>query len=165
MKYKLKSIDTELLNYSSIPNKTFNSDSKLINVKYVDQELEFQTPRVIIDKIIKENNKEYLILKLLPNEASKTFYQKLLDIESNITKRFNGSVVSIIDTNFIKVKIPFKYDKPLLNIFLSDDTLFNYYHLKVGMEVIILLSMNNLWINPDNTINYHLNVKEMIIFI
>jgi len=29
------------------------------------------------------------------------------------------------------------------------------------MEIICLLSINNIWINFDNSINYYLNVKEI----
>ena len=161
MKIKLKYLNTEFLKYSEVLNKNFGNNGKLLNVTYHGESLEFQTPKVLIEKIIKEpGDKEYLLLKIIPNEASRIFYQKISEIESSIGNLGNLES-NLIGTSF-KVKIPFKYGKPQLNIFSKDDYLFNYYHLVEGMEIILLLSINNIWINPD-IINYSLIAKEILI--
>ena len=160
MKIKLKYLNTEFLKYLEVLNKNFGNSGKLLNVTYNGQSLEFQTPKVFIEKIIKEpGDKEYLLLKLIPNEASRIFYQKISEIEYNIL----GKVESNLSDTSFKVKIPFKYGKPQLNIFSKDDYLFNYYHLVEGMEVICLLSIKTIWINPDGFSNYSLIVNEILI--
>jgi hypothetical protein len=161
MKFKLKYLNTDLLEYSEVLNKKFVNNEKLLNVSYNGESLEFQTPKVFIEKIIKEpDDKEYLLLKIIPNEGSRIFYQKIAEIESSIG-------ISSTDSNLsgtcFKVKIPFKYGKPQLNIFSKDDYLFNYYHLVEGMEIILLLSIKTIWINSDGLSNYSLIVNEILI--
>ena len=167
MKIKLKYLNTELIKYSevlipSIHTKNFGNNGKLLNVTYDGESMEFQTPKVSIEKIIKEpGDKEYLLLKLNNNEACRLFYQKISEIESTILG-ISSTNSNLSGTSF-KVKIPFKYGKPQLNIFSKDDYLFNYYHLVEGMEVILLLSIKNIWINPDGFSNYSLIVNEILI--
>ena len=167
MKIKLKYLNTELIKYSevlipSIHTKNFGNNGKLLNVTYNGESMEFQTPKVLIEKIIKEpGDKEYLLLKIIPNEASRIFYQKISEIESSIG--ILGNVESNLSGTCFKVKIPFKYGKPQLNIFSKDDYLFNYYHLVEGMEVICLLIIKTIWINPDGFSNYSLIVNEILI--
>ena len=174
MKIKLKYLNTELIKYSEVlnipsitgpigTNNTKNFDNgKLLNVTYDGESMEFQTPKVLIEKIIKEpGDKEYLLLKIIPNEACRLFYHKISEIEYSIGI-FGNVKSNLLGTSF-KVKIPFKYGKPQLNIFSKDDYLFNYYHLVEGMEVILLLSINTIWINLDGISNYSLIVNEILI--
>jgi hypothetical protein len=92
------------------------------------------------------------------------FYKKIAEIESHIGNTTStGSTGSNLIGDCFKVKIPFKYGKPQLNIFSKDDYLFNYYHLVEGMEVILLLSINNVWINSDGFSTYSLIVNEILI--
>ena len=72
MKYKLMEINFNDFHFT---NKDL-SHGTVINVTYKNDVLEFQTPKLYISDIIKENNNEYLILKLLPNEACKKFFLK-----------------------------------------------------------------------------------------
>ena len=158
MKIKLKYLNTELIKYSEVLNKNFGNNGKLLNVTYNGQSLEFQTPKVFIEKIIKEpDDKEYLLLKIIPNEGSRIFYQKISEIESIL-----GNIESNLSGDCFKVKIPFKYGKPQLNIF-SKDYLFNYYHLVEGMEVTLLLSISNIWTIPGGISTYSLIVREILI--
>lgn len=173
MKLKLKEIDFEKLVYS-LNNGIFGEECKMINYSYQGSEFEFQTPKVIIEKIIKENSKEYLLLKILGTEACRTFYSKISELEdthnSVISKHnewFNnslpiGNVKSVFKGQTFLVKVPFKYSSPNIKIY-KDSRLFNYYHLKEGMEIICLLGCNNLWINFDNNVSYHLILKEIMI--
>jgi len=162
MKYKLKYVNCNLIKMNII-NKNFEQNNKLINIEYSGGDLEFQSPKVFIEKIIKENDKYYLLLKLNNNEASLSFYNKLLEIEKYIIGSIplkNVNIIqSVFDGIYFKVKIPFKYDKPICNIYYSN-SLFNFYNLKEGMEIICLLSFNKLWVNFD-TINYNLNATEI----
>jgi len=170
MKYKLKELNFSNLKY----NKSDMNESKLISFTYLDNELEFQTPKVILEKIIQEDNKEYLLLKLLPTEASKTFQNGINNLEDshnkiiNLKNWFNYSlprngIKSVINGDSFIVKIPFKYSKPTLKIYSKNGSLFNYYHLKSGMELICLLDSSKLWINFDNSVTYNLSVKEILI--
>ena len=170
MKIKLKYLNTELIKYSevlnpSIHNKNFGNNGKLLNVMYNGESLEFQTPKVFIEKIIKEpDDKEYLLLKINPNEACRIFFQKIVEIESHIgIFGGTGSVESNLLGDCFKVKIPFKYGKPQLNIFSKDDYLFNYYHLSEGMEIILLLSINTIWTNVHGISIFSLIVNEIFI--
>jgi hypothetical protein len=163
MKIKLKYLNTEFLKYSEVLNKNFGNNGKLLNVTYHGESLEFQTPKVLIEKIIKEpDDKEYLLLKLNNNEACRLFYQKISEIESILVNGSNNFESNLSGHSF-KVKIPFKYGKPQLNIFSKEDYLFNYYHLVEGMEIILLLSINNIWTIPDGVTNYSLVAKEILI--
>ena len=83
MKYKLKDVDFDKIEYKyslNSNNGMGNTNCKLINFTYLKEELEFQTPKVLIEKILKENNKEYLVLKIIPTEACKTFCRKILEM-------------------------------------------------------------------------------------
>ena len=42
-------------------------------------------------------------------------------------------------------------------------SLFNYYHLSKGMEIICLVNLSKLWINFKNEGSYNLNVKEILV--
>jgi len=176
MKIKLKDIDCSKIKYSINGNDGIingNSNCKLINFNYYGETLEFQTPKVLIEEIVKENNKEYLILKILPTEACKTFCTKIYELEKNHNvnlkkewfnkKLLISEIKSIFDNDHFTVKIPFKYNNPCIKIYDRDSKLFNYYHLKKGMEIICLLSCNNIWINFDNACVYNLNVKEILV--
>ena len=85
----MKDINNELIEYKLIQSNSIKNNCKLINFTYSGEELEFQSPRVIIEKIISENNKEFLVLKILGNEACKGFCLKLFDIEKNINHKLN----------------------------------------------------------------------------
>ena len=173
MKYKLKDVDFRKMKYSVVNgNNNISSDCKLINFAYNDNVFEFQTPKVILDQIVKENGKDYLLLKILPTEACKTFCSKILDFEKDMASKFHldwfnkrlpvDQFKSIFVDDTFRVKIPFKLDNPILKIY-KDSRLFNYYNLKPGMELICFLSCNNVWINFDNVVSYNLNVKEIMI--
>jgi hypothetical protein len=171
MKYKLKDINLDFIEYKLIQSNSINNNCKLINFTYSGEELEFQSPKVIIEKIVRENNKEFLILKILGNEACKCFCLKLFDLEKNINYKLNknwfnenipiNDVKSVFKGDCFTVKIPFKYSKPIITTYSHNGNVFNYYNLKEGMEIICLLSINNIWINFDNSVNYYLNVKEI----
>ena len=94
MKYKLKDVDFEskdILYSLNSNNGTINghSNCKLVNFTYLGEPMEFQTPKVLIEKIIKENNKEYLLLKMLPTEACRTFCKKILELENRHNLEFS----------------------------------------------------------------------------
>ena len=67
----------------------------------------------------------------------------------------------VLEDTCFTVKVPFKSTNPCIKIYDHDLKLFNYYHLKPGMEVICLISCNNLWINFDNLVTYNLILKEI----
>ena len=152
MKHKLMEINFNDLHFT---NKDL-SRGTIVNVTYKNDALEFQTPKLCITDIIKENNNEYLILKLLPNEACKKFFLKILELEKlmKVESLFNGDIIS--------VKVPYTYSKPMVNVCYCG-SLFNYYHLSKGMEIICLLTLNKLWINEYNIKNYNLSVKEIML--
>ena len=167
MKYKLKELET--CNFSF--DKVIVDNNKIINIKYKNDSLEFQTPKIIIDSLIKENNHEYLSLKIVGNKACETFCSKINQLETFFnTKAVNwldkslpvNEIKSVFNEDCFIVKIPFKYSKPLIKVY-KDNKLFNYYHLAKGMEIICLLNLSKLWVNFKNEISYNLNVKEILV--
>jgi hypothetical protein len=172
MKYKLKDIDfTNGIEYklnSGIGVKL--NGNNLVNFTYNSELLEFQTPKVLIEKVIKENNKEYLVLKIIGTEACKTFCSKMLSLEkihyTNVKPFFNknipSSFKSIFNEQTFTVKVPFRNENPQIKIYDHSHP-FNYYHLTPGMEIICVVTCNNIWINFDNTASYNLTVKEILV--
>ena len=77
MKYKLKELNFDTVNFN-LGNST--DYGKVFNINDI---IEFQTPKVIFEKVLKEDDKEYLILSLLPTEASKIFYSKIWILKIN----------------------------------------------------------------------------------
>jgi hypothetical protein len=157
MKFKLKDISFENINFVK---KKLN-DSQIINIKYNDEIFDFQTPKVIINNIFKKNDREYISLKIVGNQACKNFFLKINEIESHFDKKLNGNngtIKSIFTDDCFNVKIsniPKVYDSNGNNI--------NYYSLLKGMEVICLLNYSKLWIDNSNEISYNLNVKEIML--
>jgi hypothetical protein len=172
MKFKLKDVDFNLIEYKLNQNKHIVENCSLINVSYNKEDFEFQTPKVIIERIIKENNKDYLLLKLIGNQACHLFFSKIFELEENINKSFKkewfnnsipiSNIKPIFTGDSFTVKIPFKYSKPITKCY-SNGSLFNYYSLLPGMEIICLLSLKNIWINFDNNVTYNLSVKEILV--
>jgi hypothetical protein len=176
MKYKIKDILLDKIDYSLIVNSGIgngNNNCKFINFTYSGNEIEFQTPKVLIEKIIKEGNKEYMLLKIIGTEACKSFYLKIVEIEKNHNIKLNkkwfdktlpiNNIKTIFEEDCFRVKVPFRYQKPLATCYSSNGNLFNYYRLKEGMEIICLLTCGNIWINYDNVASYNLSVKELLV--
>ena len=176
MKYKIKDILLDNIDYKIIVNNGIgngNNNCKFVNFTYSGNEIEFQTPKVLIDTLIKEGDKEYMLLKIIGTEACKSFYSKICEIEKNHTKNLNknwfnkelpvNSIKTIFEEDCFKVKIPFRYSKPSINCYSANGNLFNYYHLKEGMEIICLLTCGNIWINFDNVASYNLSIKEILV--
>jgi hypothetical protein len=158
MKYKLKDICLEQISF----NKSKLDSGIIYNLKYNDECLEFQSPKMILESIHKEKNNEYIALKVLPTQACKSFYLKIKEIELFFGATFKNPVNSVFYDSFMRVKVPFKFEKPLTKIYKTD-SLFNYYNLSQGMEVICLLSIDKVWVNNFDEPSYQLNVKEIMI--
>jgi hypothetical protein len=152
MKYKLTELNFKELHFA---NKDL-SKGTVVNVSYCGESLEFQTPRLCIQEIIKDSTGEYILLKLLPNEACKKFFLKILELEKfvNVESLFKGDILT--------VKVKYSYSKPLVNVYHSG-SLFNYYHLMKGMEIICLLEFHKVWVNEYKTKNYNLSIKEIML--
>ena len=145
MKYKLKELTFEKISYNT--HETGNG--KIINLT---ESIEFQTPWVkIID--IDEN---FLTLKILPSEACRIFFNKIHEFQEILKKMFNLEVEDLFENENFKVKIKNKTFKIYLN-----GNLFNFYHLKKGMDIICLVSISRLWIT--DSIRFNLKVDEMVI--
>ena len=173
MKYKLKEVNLDFKEFSF--SKFDSNNGSIINFKYKNDLLEFQTPKVFIEDLVKENGKEFIILKIIGNEACKIFCSKINQIETFFNESFKnhkswfndnldeGHVIrSIFNEDLFKVKIPFKYSNPLIKVY-KDDSPYNYYHLSKGMEIICLLNLDKIWINNYNECSYNLNVKEIMV--
>ena len=152
MKYKLTDLSFNHFEYCS---KELVSGT-VVNLKYNGQLLEFQTPKVIIQDIIKESDKEFLCLQILGTLACKKFFDKILEFESVLTEHFNLPIQSIFKGDHFNVKV----QVPSVEVFFNG-SLFNYYHLRKGMEIICLVQCDKMWIS--NSLNYHLHVKEIML--
>uniref|UniRef100_A0A6C0AZ71 Uncharacterized protein n=1 Tax=viral metagenome TaxID=1070528 RepID=A0A6C0AZ71_9ZZZZ len=158
MKFKLKELDFKQITF----NKTPLNNGTVVNLKYNENSLEFQTPKLIIESLIKENEHEYLNLKIKGTEACKFFCSKILELESFFSNSLKNQIKTIFNEDNFIVKIPFKYSKPLVKVY-KNDSLFNYYHLTKDLEIICLLELDKLWINNSNEPNYNLIVKEIMV--
>jgi hypothetical protein len=160
MKYRVKEIDTS----NFVFNKTQLNNGTIVNIRYLEEILEFQSPKMVIHELVKENDHQYITLQLLGTQACKTFYLKIMEIENHFNKMLGNDLTkSVFHENFLTVKIPFKgYSNPLIKVY-RNDALFNYYHLTVGMEILCLLCIDKIWINNFNEPNYYLNVKEIMV--
>ena len=158
MKYKLKDINYDNLSF----NKAQLNNGIIYNIKYNEDLFEFQSPKLLIKSLVKNGEQEYLILQILGTEACKTFYSKILEIESFFNLKLNNKINSAFEDNFLTVKIPFKFGKPQIKI-CKEGSLFNYYHLTNDTTVICLLSIDKLWINNFNELSYQIIVKEIMI--
>ena len=123
---------------------------KIINLK---EPLEFQTPTVIINSI----HEDILNLHILPNEASKIFFNKIKLFEEKLNEKFKLTVEPLFNGILFKVKIS-KTKKVYLN-----GEQFNFYHLKPLMKIICLVSIDKLWINQYSVLNYNLKVNEILV--
>jgi len=167
MKYKIKDVDFSEIKY--LPKELNNGT--VINFTYNSSILEFQTPKVIIEQIYQENGKEYFLLRIHGTEACKKFFLKIFELENSFNennKWFDKSlpkcnVKNIFKGDLFNVKIPFKFSKPCIKVFTSDSSLFNYYHLAKGMEIICLLTLDKLWMTNENELSYNLNIKEIML--
>ena len=156
MKYRLKEIDPAQFTF----NKTQLNNGTIVNVKYRDEPLEFQTPKMKINRLEKPN---YIILELLATQACKTFYTKIMEIEKRLAPEINNPIKSVFQENLLTIKIPFsKSENPLVKVY-REDQLFNYYHLEQSMEVICLIGLDKVWINNFNEYSYQLTAKEIMV--
>jgi hypothetical protein len=158
MKYKIKDLQFEKISFSKVQIE----NGTLLNLKYNNDSLEFQTPRVIIDSLIKENDHEYLILKIIGNEACKKFCSKITQLELFFSDYLKNEIKPIFNEDCFTVKVPFKYSRPLVKVY-KNEKMFNYYHLSESMEIICLLSLDKVWISNVNEPNYNLTVKEILV--
>ena len=109
-----------------------------------------------IHEILKDSGNEYMVLKIYGNQACQKFFLKILELEKSI------NTVSLFQGDLITVKIPFKFSKPMVDVY-HNGSLFNYYHLSKGMDVLCLLEFHKLWINEYKEVKYNLTVKEIML--
>ena len=145
---KLKELILSNLKFS---NKEL-SNGQIINVRYLDEPFEFQIPKAIIHFV--EN--ETIILDV----DNKLFLEKMTSFETFISKRFNKELISPIENNLVKLKLPFKFSKPQFKVY-HGSRLFNYFNLKAGDEIICLVFLDKLW--NSESIHYCLNIKEIML--
>ncbi len=156
MKYKIKEIDCNKILFS----KVSLNNGIVHNIKYNNEILEFQSPTMKIHSLTKENGHEFITLKIVGNQACKSFCLKIKEIEEFFLKQFN--IHSVIHGDLLTVKVPFKYSKPLIKVY-KNDNLFNYYHLEQDTDIICLLCIDKIWVDNFNEASYHLNIKEIMI--
>jgi hypothetical protein len=154
MKHKLTDINFENIKYS--PKDL--SNGTIVNITYNSELLEFQSPKMCIQEILKDSDHEYLLLKIYGNQACQKFFLKILELEKSI----GNNIVSLFQGDIFTVKVPFKYSKPMVDVY-HDGSFFNYYHLSKGMEIICLLEFHKLWINEYKVVNYNLTIKEIML--
>jgi hypothetical protein len=143
---KLK--DIEFNNLDHTIHET--SYGKIINLK---EHYEFQTPSIVINSI----EDEYLNVHILPNEASKIFFNKINLFEDKLIDKFKYPVDSLF--NGINFKIKLSKSK---KVYLNGEQ-FNFYHLKPLMKIICLVSIEKLWISQYLVLHYNLKVNEIVV--
>ena len=96
MKFKLKDVIFKELTF----NKTSVENGTIVNLKYKDDSLEFQTPKVIINSLIKENGHEYLILKILGTQACKVFCSKIIELEDFFKEKLQLDIKTVFNEDW-----------------------------------------------------------------
>jgi hypothetical protein len=157
MKYKIKELDTDTTLFTF--DKVQFQNNSIINVKYKQDTLEFQSPKMCVQSVIKEFDKEYFSLQLASTRAHEIFCSKVYEIEDVFSKKF-GTIRSAVSGEQVIVKIPCKNGKPFVKVY-KENKLFNYYHITQGMEIMCLLGINKLWVNSNQDVYYNLIVKEI----
>jgi len=138
MKYLLKDVDFKNLKYS----RKELIGSSIVNCTYLDEILEFQSPKVIIDSVTDT--------ELVISVKNKLFISRIHELENELTSHFKKEVITIFNhNNSFKVKL----DKSLKIYF--NDQLFNKYDLKEGNVIILLLTFSKIWITDKVYINLH----------
>ena len=138
---KLKEINLDQIEYS--PKKLL--DSEIINITYLNSELIFQTPKVIINKI----NKEYIFVYV-----SESFKEKILSLESHYSKKYR--IKSLLQGNSLKIKVG---STPKV---IKNNDYYYYYNLKVNDPINLLLHNKCIW-NNNGEYYYNLTVKEILV--
>jgi hypothetical protein len=136
----------------SFSTMSFDSGTKIGEGTVINcTPIEFQTPKIIIDHI-KDN---VLYARLKPTEACKTFYTFIKDFETFLTQKYTHTE-SIFDGSVFRIKVPIKSTRIYHN-----GSLFNWYHLTPGMEIIVLVSISTIWKNIN--MYYTINSKEIML--
>jgi len=144
----MKVKDLEFNNLDHTVHET--SYGKIINLK---ESYEFQTPSIVINSI----DEDSLNVHILPNEASKIFFNKMNLFEEKLIDKFKYPVDALFNGINFKVKLS-KTKKVYLN-----GELFNFYHLKPLMKIICLVSIDKLWISQYSVLHYNLKVNEIVV--
>ena len=108
MKYKIKELETED-NLFTFDKVQLHGNS-ILNLKYKQDTLEFQTPKMCVESVIKESDKEYFSLKIASTRAHEIFCSKVYQIENVFSKKF-GNIRSAVSGEQVIVKIPCKNGK------------------------------------------------------
>ena len=139
-----------------------NEYGKLMNI---NEPLLFQTPTLVIESVVIETNlngleKWYIIVKLRNTKACETFSTKIKELEKCLKRTQRLQINELIQSDqTFKLKVPFKNGNPQIKIYDTNNQLFNYFHLKSGMEIKAMVEFSKIWIN--SIINYNLTISEI----
>ena len=167
MKIKIKDLIFENIILS--PVRDFSSSnleqSTLFNIKYSAgnhfEELSFQTPQMVVERISDEPSGKFMYLRLLQTNACKIFYEKIKMFEMVFTEKLKCETVSTIKhNNTIKIKVPHHYNHPMVETFHNSQQI-PYNSLKPLDKIICILTLNKLWMS-NNKIFYNLSVSEIL---
>ena len=147
MKIKLKEFNFDFIEWIGQPVKIPGSGS-IMNFKYLNEILEFQTPVSSIEQI----NENGLLLKLA--KQCNSFLLKIKEFETFIEKKYKCVIKSPLDGDTFILKL-----KQIPKVY-NENGLVNYYHLKENDKIICLVSLDKLWIN-NQVISYCLTLKEI----
>lgn len=148
---KLKEINFHEIEFKPVINKELNGT--LINLSIKGDNITFQTPKLIIKEIFKD----YLLVSL-----TNSFKEKVLNLEEHYSSHFKKVVSSLINNDYIVLKIKYSKDNPVLKVYDNSFDLINFYSLQKGDKVIVSVLNKCLWIN-NNTINTNLIIEEIML--
>jgi len=144
---KLKELNTKNITFSL---KIIGESSNIINIKYLNDELEFQTPKVEI-LTIQDN---IIIVKLLHN--NQIFIDKIKELERCYSSYTGTKINNLLTENVFKLKITH-----IPKVF-NNSEMISYYSLKKGDVIICLVNSKHLW-NDNNRTSYNLHIKEILV--
>ena len=147
---KLKEINFNEIEFNQVIKKELNGT--LINVNIKGNPITFQTPKLIIKEIFKD----YLLVSL-----TNSFKEKVLQLENYYSSHFKKNVNSLINNDYIILKIKYSKDNPVLKVYDNLFNLINFYSLQKGDKVIVSVLNKCLWID-NNVINLNLIIEEIM---
>jgi hypothetical protein len=167
MKIKIKDILFENIILSPIRDFSLSTENQntLFSVKYSvhnnTEEISFQTPHMVIDRITDEPSGKFMYLNILQTNACKLFYTKIKMFEATFTEKLKRETVSVMKPDdTVKIKISHHYNHPMVETFHKSQQI-PYNSLKPLDKIICLLVLNKIWVSNDK-IFYNLSVSEIL---
>lgn len=148
---KLKEIKLNEIEFNKVIKKEFDKGT-LVNLSIKGIPITFQTPKVVIKEIFKD----YLVLSV-----NNSFRERIINLEEYYSSHFKKRIESLINNEYLILKIKYSKDNPVLKVYDNAFNLVNFYSLQKGDTVILSVLNKCLWVT--DIINTHLIIEEIMV--